>query len=204
MIKTRADAARSAVRPGLLYQNLYFNAASCFTSRSPQHLCSCPDHRIVNAVHSRKSASSHHRNQLSGHLANLLFNSVCAALISLCQDMPAHTDRVRSEGQALEHIKTGLKSAVHDDFYLIADSFPDGCTVTSDLSKGGIFPVPVLRFSRRLRLYRDPFKYHIIPALGLIFVPSEGPVITKDDRAGTIFVLRLQTLDFSVLVISNN
>ncbi len=149
MIKTRADAAPSAIRPGLVYQNLYFNAASRSTSRSPQHLCSFPDHRIVNAVHSRKSA-------------------------------------------------------VHDDFYLIADSFPDCCTVTSDLSKGGIFPVPVLRFSRRLRLYRDPFKYHIIPALGLIFVPGEGPVITKDDRTGTIFVLRLQTLDFSVLVISNN
>jgi len=62
-----------------------------------------------------------------------------------------------------------------------------------------------LRLSRRIRrLYRDPFKYHISPTLGLIFVPGEGPVITKDDRAGTIFVLRLLTLDFSVLVISNN
>jgi len=70
-------------------------------------------------------------------------------------------------------------------------------------SRKAVF-LSVLRFSRRLRLYRDPFKYHIIPALGLIFVPGEGPVITKDDRTGTIFVLRLQTLDFSVLVISNN
>ena len=73
-------------------------AAPLFISKSPQHLCSFPDHRIVYAVHSCKSASSHHRNQLSGHLANLLFNSVSTALIGLCQDMSAHTDRVRSEG----------------------------------------------------------------------------------------------------------
>ena len=54
--KNPGDAARSAVRPGLLYQSLYFSAASWSTSGSARHLCSFPDHRST-SVHFQITAA---------------------------------------------------------------------------------------------------------------------------------------------------